>query len=153
MDIDKRIEELKLELPKPPSVGGHYHMTVLEGDLLYVSGHVSTNADGSFFAGKLGDTLTTEQGYEAAKRVALNMLATLKSELGSLDRVVKLVKAFGMVNSAYDFIEQPKVMNGFSETIASVFGQENGKGARSAVGMMLPNNVAVEVEAIFKVKI
>jgi len=109
--------------------------------------------DGRAITGKLGADLTTEQGYEAARVVGLNMLANIRSVIGSLDRVERVVKVLGMVNATPDFNETPKVINGFSDLFVEVFGAERGRGARSAVGMvMLPNQIAVEVEMVLQVR-
>ncbi len=107
--------------------------------------------DGSLIKGVVGRELDTQEGYDAARQAGLTMLATLNAGLGSLNSINRLIKVLGMVNSAADFQEHPQVINGFSDLMAEVFGQENGIGARSAVGMVLPGNIAVEVEAIFEV--
>ncbi|HXY34248.1 MAG TPA: RidA family protein, partial [Planctomycetaceae bacterium] len=108
--------------------------------------------DGTMIRGKVGGDLTLAQGYDAARLVGLNTLGSVRAALGSLDGVVRLVKVLGMVNCTATFGDQPKVINGFSELMVQVFGDKNGKGARSAVGMgSLPNNIAVEIESIFEV--
>jgi enamine deaminase RidA (YjgF/YER057c/UK114 family) len=151
MDADKRIQELHLSLPplsKPMAV---YKPTVQVGNMLYVSGQVPVQNDGSLIKGKVGAELTLEQGQQAARQVGLTMLATIKNSLGSLNKIKRLVKTLGMVNSSPTFYDIPKVINGFSELMKEVYGEDNGVGARSAVGMVsLPSNVAVEVEAIFE---
>src|SRR5207249_5438689 len=123
------------------------------GNLLFVSGHGPAKLDDkSPVAGKVGGELTTEQGKEAARLVGLNILATVRNALGSLDKVKRLIKTLGMVNCTAEFKEQPQVINGFSELMADVFGEEGGVGARSAVGMgSLPANIPVEIECIFEV--
>jgi enamine deaminase RidA (YjgF/YER057c/UK114 family) len=128
-------------------------MTVQEGKLLYVSGHGPAKIDDkSPVVGKVGDELTLEKGKEAARLVGLNILSTVRHALGSLDKVKRLVKTLGMVNCTADFKEQPQVINGFSELMAEVLGDDAGVGARSAVGMgSLPGNIPVEVECIFEV--
>ena len=103
--------------------------------------------------GRVGQDLTLEQGYESARSVGLNVLSTVRSALGSLNKVVRLLRVLGMVNCTPDFLQHPQVINGFSELMVEVFGEERGKGARSAVGMAgLPGNMAVEIEAIFQVR-
>jgi enamine deaminase RidA (YjgF/YER057c/UK114 family) len=152
MDADKRLQELHLVLPTPPKPMAVYKPVVQAGGMLYVSGHVPLQADGSLIKGKVGQELNLEQGKQAARQVGLAMLATLKTHLGSLNKIKRLVKTLGMVNCTPTFVEVPQVVNGFSELMKEVFGEEQGVGARSAVGMVsLPSNVAVEVEAIFEV--
>lgn len=152
MDADKRVQELHLVLPTPPKPMAVYKPVVQAGNLLYVSGHVPLQADGTLIKGKVGADLTPEQGKQAARQVGLAMLATLKAHLGSLNKIKRLVKTLGMVNTTLFFADIPQVVNGFSELMKEVFGEDAGVGARSAVGMAcLPSNVAVEVEAIFEV--
>jgi enamine deaminase RidA (YjgF/YER057c/UK114 family) len=150
---ETRVQELHLTLPKPAKPVAKYKMTVQEGKLLYVSGHGPAKIDDkSPIVGKVGDDLTLEKGKEAARLVGLNILSTVKHALGSLDKIKRLVKTLGMVNCTTDFKEQPQVINGFSELMAEVFGDDAGVGARSAVGMgSLPGNIPVEVECIFEV--
>ena len=150
---ETRIQELHLTLPPAPKPVAKYKTAVLIGTILYVSGHGPAKIDAkSPVAGKVGGELTTEQGKEAARLVGLNILATVRSTLGSLDKVKRLVKTFGMVNCTPDFKEQPQVINGFSELMAEVFGEDAGVGARSAVGHnALPANIPVEIECIFEV--
>lgn len=151
MDAEKRLQELHLTLPpvgKPMAV---YKPTVTVGNMLYVSGQVPIQNDGSLIKGRVGKDLTLEQGQQAARQVALTMLSTIKFNLGSLNKIKRLVKTLGMVNSEPMFYDHPKVINGFSELMKEVFGEDHGVGARSAVGVAaLPSNVAVEVEAIFE---
>ena len=152
MGAEARLSELKLELPPAPKPVATYVTAVRHGDSLYVSGHGPLRSDGTMHTGKVGADLDLEQGKAAARQTGLAILATVRSHLGSLDRVVRLVKVLGMVNCTTDFGDQPKVINGFSDLMVEVFG-EPGKGARSAVGMgSLPGHIAVEVEAIFLVK-
>ena len=152
MGDEARLAELKLELPPPPKPVATYVTAVRQGDLLYVSGHGPLRPDGSMHTGKLGADLDVAAGQAAAKQTGLAILATVRSHLGTLDRVVRLVKVLGMVNCTPDFADQPKVINGFSDLMVEVFG-EPGKGARSAVGMgALPGGIAVEIEAIFQVR-
>ena len=151
MSAEARIKELKLELPPAPKPVAVYRPLVIVGNMAYVSGHGPLKADKSLIVGRVGADLTLDQGKAAARQVGLAILATLRDQLGSLDRVKRLVKVLGMVNSAPDFLDHPKVINGCSELFAEVWGPENGMGARSAVGMgPLPGNIAVEVEAIFE---
>ncbi len=152
MSAEDRIQELKLQLPEAPKPGGVYTPAVQVGDMLYVSGHGPVQMDGTLMTGRVGKDLSEEQGQQAARQVGLTILATLKSHLGSLDRIERVVKVLGMVNAAPDFQRHPNVINGFSQLMVDVFG-ENGRGARSAVGMgSLPGNIPVEVEAIFQLK-
>lgn len=145
-----RLQELHITLPPPPKPMAKYKPAVLVGNMLYVSGHGPS--DGKPMAGKLGADLSTEQGKEVARRVGLNILATVKNTIGSLDKVKRLVKTLGMVNSTADFKDQPAVINGFSDLMAEVFGDDAGVGARSAVGFVaLPNQIPVEIECIFEV--
>ena len=152
MSADTRIAELNLELPPAPSPAGTYTPVVAVGNMLYVSGHGPVLADGSMITGKVGAELTEEQGVQAARQVGLTILATLKAQLDSLDRVERLVKVLGMVNAAPDFRTHPTVINGFSDLMVDVFG-DSGRAARSAVGMeSLPGNISVEIEAILQLK-
>ena len=150
---EARLQELKLTLPPPPRPVAKYRPALLQGNLLYVSGHGPAKVDASSpVAGRVGADLTPEQGKEAARLVGLNILSTVKNTLGSLDRVKRLIKTLGMVNSTADFRDHPQVINGFSELMAQVFGDEAGVGARSAVGMgSLPGNIPVEIECVFEV--
>lgn len=152
MNADARISELKLQLPPAPKPAGVYSPTVQAGNILYVSGHGPNLPDGGMICGKVGDDLTEEQGKQAARQVGLTILATLKSQLGSLNRVERILKVLGMVNATSDFQRHPQVINGFSELMVEVFG-ENGRAARSAVGMgSLPGNIAVEIECIVQIQ-
>jgi enamine deaminase RidA (YjgF/YER057c/UK114 family) len=149
-DIDLRIIELGLILPPAPKPAGLYKPVLVVDKFLYVSGQGPVNSDGSLMKGKLGADLDTDEGKLAARQVGLTMLSTIKTHFGDLKRIKRLVKVLGMVNSAPSFEKQPQVINGFSELMAEVFGSENGIGVRSAVGMILPSNIPVEVEAIFE---
>ncbi|HEA31170.1 MAG TPA: RidA family protein [Leeuwenhoekiella sp.] len=151
MNIEERIKELNLELPPAPPLGGVYKPVMQVDKMLYISGQGPVKNDASLITGKLGADLNTEEGYQAAKQVGLTMLATIKAQIGDLGKIKRIVKTLGMVNSQPDFYEQPKVINGFSELMVELLGEDNGKGARSAVGMILPGNIAVEVEAIFEI--
>ena len=150
---EKRIQELHLTLPSVPKPVAKYKTAVQVGSLLYVSGHGPAKIDGqSPVVGRVGADLTLEQGKEAARSVGLAILSTTRNALGSLDRVKRLVKTLGMVNSTPEFKDHPQVINGFSELMADVFGEDAGVGTRSAVGMSgLPGNIPVEVECIFEV--
>lgn len=152
MTPEQRLEELNIQLPDAPQPVAIYRPAVQVGNLLFVSGHGPNRADGTQITGKVGVELTAEEAKEAARVTGLCILSTVRSTLGSLDRVVRVVKVLGMVNATPEFGEQPQVINGFSELMMEVFG-EPGKGARSAVGMgSLPGNIPVEVEAIFEVE-
>ena len=151
---ETRIQELHLTLPTPPKPVAKYKTAVRVGNMLYVSGHGPARLDAkSPVAGRIGGDLTAEQGKESAKLVGLNILSTVQNTLGSLNKVKRLVKTLGMVNCTADFKDQPQVINGFSELMAEVFGEDAGVGARSAVGMgSLPANIPVEIECIFEVE-
>lgn len=152
IDAEARLKELNLELPSAPAPVANYVSAVRTGNLLYLAGAGPKKPDGSLVAGRLGEDLSIEQGYEAARLVGLVHLAALRAELGSLNRVKRVVKVLGMVNSAPSFVDQPRVINGYSDLIVEVFG-EAGKHARSAVGMaVLPSNIPVEVEMIAEVE-
>jgi enamine deaminase RidA (YjgF/YER057c/UK114 family) len=149
---ETRIQELHLTLPPAPKPVAVYKPAVQLGNVLYISGHGPLLPDGKYILGKVGAELNLEQGQQAARQVGLAILSTVRATLGSLDKVKRLVKTLGMVNCPADFKDHPKVINGFSELMADVFGKDNGIGARSAVGMgSLPNNMAVEIECIFEV--
>jgi len=150
---EKRLQEKHLKLPTAPKPMAKYKPAVLAGNMLYVSGHGPAKiTDKTPMSGKVGDALNTEQGKECARAVGLNILATVKATLGSLDKVKRLIKTLGMVNCTADYKEQPQVINGFSELMAEIFGEDAGVGARSAVGMgSLPNNIPVEIECILEV--
>jgi len=151
MPVEAKLKELGLELPPPPRPAANYVGAVQSGRLLFVSGHGPTK-DGQFICrGKVGKDLGVEQGYEAARLVALNCLASAKTVLGDLERIRRVVKILGMVNCTEDFGEHPQVINGASNLLVQLFG-EAGRHARSAVGMQsLPFGIAVEIEMIFEV--
>jgi len=153
MTAEARIKELGLSLPQPPRPGGNYVPGVRVGNLLYLSGHGPSRVDGVPAArGKVGRDLSVEEAYKVARDVGINLLGTARSLLGSLDKVKRVVKVLGMVNSAEGFGDQPKVINGFSDLMVEVFG-ENGRHARSAVGMAeLPSSIPVEIEMILEVE-
>jgi enamine deaminase RidA (YjgF/YER057c/UK114 family) len=145
-----KIKELGLELPPAPKPMGVYKPVLIIGNFLYVSGQGPLKSDGSLIKGRVGNDLDLEQGKKAARQVGLAMLSTIKANIGDLNKIKRLVKTLGMVNSSPDFDQHPAVINGFSELMSEVFGEENGIGVRSAVGMFLPNNIAVEIEAMFE---
>ncbi len=150
LSVEKRIEELKLELPPAPKPIAVYKPLVVVDRMAYVSGHGPLKPDKTLMTGRLGDDRNVEQGKAAARQVGLAILATLK-EHGVLNRIKRVVKVLGMVNATPDFKEHPAVINGCSELFAEIWGPENGIGARSAVGMgSLPGDIAVEIEAIFE---
>jgi len=141
----------KLQLPPAPKPAGVYQPVVISGKMAYVSGHGPLRTDGTLIEGKVGVDLDQQAGYDAARQTGLAILATLKSALGSLDKVQRVVKVLGMVNCPAEFQQHPAVINGCSELFAEVWGPDAGVGARSAVGMgSLPSNIAVEIEAIFE---
>jgi len=151
-DPEARLVELGITLPEPPSPVANYVNGVRAGNLIFLAGKGPKRADGSELHGKLGVDVTIEEGYEGARITAINQLAVLKEMLGKLDRVVRVVKVLGMVNSAPSFVEQPAVINGFSDLIVEVFG-ERGRHARAAVGVAsLPRGQAVEIEMIVEVR-
>jgi enamine deaminase RidA (YjgF/YER057c/UK114 family) len=151
MRVEDKLKELGLELPPTPRPAANYVGAVRSGNLLFVSGHGPTK-DGKFtYIGKIGKDLGVEEGYEAARLVALNCLASAKSVIGDLDHITRVVKILGLVNCTEDFGEQPKVINGASDLLVQLFG-ESGRHARSAVGMQaLPFGIAVEIEMILEV--
>ncbi len=150
---DARIQELNLTLPPAPKPVAKYVTALQVGNMLFVSGHGPLQPDKTLMSGRVGDDLTLEQGKEAARVVGLAMLATLRDKLGTLDKIKRIVKTLGMVNCTADFKDHPQVINGFSELMAEVFGEEAGVGTRSAVGMgSLPSNIPVEVECQFELE-
>ncbi|MBI4337335.1 MAG: RidA family protein [Chloroflexi bacterium] len=151
MTPEQKLKEMGLTLPPAPKPAATYVTAVRSGNMLYTSGHVALRADGTRIEGKLGKDLTVEQGYEAAKATGLNLLATLKSVLGDLDRIKQVVRVVGMVNAAPDFTSHPQVVNGCSDLFGQVLG-ERGKHVRTAVGVgSLPFNVAVEIDVVVEV--
>ena len=151
---ESRFAALGLELPPPPPPGGVYQPVVIAGSLAYVSGHGPLRPDGSLMTGRLGADLTIDQGRDAARQVGLTILATLRAQLGSLDKVNRVVKLLGCVNSTLEFTDQHLVINGASDLLHNIFGkQTDGYHARSALGFAaLPTNAAVEIEAIFEIQ-
>lgn len=150
--IEEKLKELGYELPALPASKGIYKRCLLNGKNLYLSGHISVNADGSSITGKLGKDLNEEQGKIAARQCGLAILASIKAELGDLGKIKRVMKVLGMVNAIPEYEKHPIVINGCSELFVQLWGEDNGKGVRSAVGMgSLPNNVAVEIEAMFEI--
>jgi enamine deaminase RidA (YjgF/YER057c/UK114 family) len=154
MSAEARLKEKNIALPAQATPMANYVSVVRTGNLLFLAGHGPVRqADGSYARGKLGKDLSVEQGYQVAREVGLNLLATTRNALGSLDRVKRVVKVLGMVRSAEGFGDQPKVINGFSDLMVEVFGESIGKHARSAVGMAeLPVGIPVEIEMILEVE-
>ena len=151
--IEEKLAQLGLSLPVIPPSKGIYKSCLSVGNLLYLSGHVSVNTDGSYITGKLGRDLDETQGQVAARQCGLAMLVSIKNHLGDLDRIKRVVKLLGMVNATPDYEKHPVVINGCSELFVQLWGDDLGKGVRSVVGMgSLPANVAVEIEAIFELK-
>jgi enamine deaminase RidA (YjgF/YER057c/UK114 family) len=153
MSAEEKLVELKLELPPAAKPAGVYKPVVIVGKMAYVSGHGPLKSDGSLIVGRIGDGVDQQYGYDAARQTGLAILATLRANLGSLNRVKRVIKTLGMVNCAASFDKHPAVINGASELWRDVFGADNGVGARSAVGMgSLPGNITVEIEAIFEIE-
>ena len=151
-DPEARIKELGIQLIKPTPPIANYVKAVRVGNLVYLSGQGPDKPEGGAVTGKVGSDLTLEQGKDAARLTGISLLSTLKGEIGDLNKVKRIVKVLGMVNCVPTFDKQPAVINGFSDLMVEVFG-ENGKHARSAVGMSsLPNNIAVEIEMIVELK-
>lgn len=151
-DPEARLAELGIELPTPPSPVANYVNGVRTGNLIFLAGKGPKYPDGRELQGKLGDTVSIKEGYDGARMTAINQMAVLKAMLGDLNKVVRVVKVLGMVNSAPDFVEQPAVINGFSDLIVEVFG-DRGRHARAAVGMAtLPRGQSVEIEMIVEVR-
>jgi enamine deaminase RidA (YjgF/YER057c/UK114 family) len=149
--IEVRLTELGYTLPPPPPPAGNYLPASRSGNLMWLAGVGSRRADGSRITGKLGADLTTKEGYEAARWCALNLLTRMKAELGDLDRVSRILKVVGMVNSAPDFTEQAQVVDGASDLFVELFG-DRGRHSRSAPGMgALPGDTAVIVECVIEV--
>lgn len=151
LTADMRFEKLGLKLPPAPTPLGVYKPCLIDGKHLYLSGHGTVQEDKSLIIGRIGKDMDMEQGKLAARQVGLAMLATIKANLGSLDKVKRVIKVLGMVNCTPDFERHPYVINGCSELFAEVWGAENGVGVRSAVGFgSLPDNIPVEIEAMFE---
>lgn len=151
MSAEQKLNELGLTLPQPPKPVANYVPAVKTGNLLFVSGHGPYNDGKTKISGKVGRELTIEEGYQTARNVALNCLASVKDTVGDLNKVKRVVKLLGMVNCTEDFKDSPKVINGCSDLLVTIFG-EAGRHARSAVGMQaLPNQIPVEIEMILEI--
>ena len=151
MSIEDKLKELGIELQTPPSPVANYIPVQQTGNLIYLSGQGPRDEEGNFITGKVGSDISAEQAYDLSRNTAVNLISAMKSYLGSLERVEKIVKVFGMVNATSDFTDHPKVINGWSVFLVEVF-EDKGRHARSAVGMgSLPNNMAVEIEIIVEV--
>ena len=152
MKIEKRLEELGIELPDPAIPVANYVTTVQTGNLVFTSGHGPGTGEGKIYKSQLGTDATIEEGYESARQVGLGLISTLKHALDDLDRIKRVVKVVGFVNSSADFTDQPAVVNGVSDLLVEVFG-DKGKHARSAVGMVqLPGGIPVEVEMVVEIE-
>ncbi len=150
---DENFAQTGLNLPPAPSPLGVYKPYLIDGKYLYVSGHGPVNDDKSLIIGRIGDTINMEDGKLAARQVGLTILSTIKTNLGSLNKVKRVIKVLGMVNCTPDFEKHPFIINGCSELFAQVWGTENGIGVRSAVGFgSLPDNIPVEIEALFELE-
>lgn len=148
---DENFAALGLNLPPAPKPLGVYKAFLIDGKHAFVSGHGTVKDDGTLIIGRIGDSMTPEEGKLAAQQVGLAILATLKSNLGSLNKIKRVIKVLGMVNCTSDFEKHPFIINGCSELFAKVWGEDNGIGVRSAVGMgSLPDNIPVEIEALFE---
>ncbi|SBW02266.1 RidA family protein [uncultured Dysgonomonas sp.] len=150
-NADEQFGKLGLTLPPAPAPKGVYKPCIIDGKYLYLSGHGPVQDDKSLIIGRIGRELSQEEGKLAARQVGLTMLSTIKTNLGSLNKVRRVIKVLGMVNCTPDFEHHPYIINGCSELFASVWGEENGVGTRSAVGFgSLPDNIPVEIEALFE---
>lgn len=148
---EERLARLGLTLPPAPKPMGVYKPCLIDGNHLYLSGHGPVQDDQTLIKGRIGKDMDEERGKLAAKQVGLTMLATIRAQIGSLDNIKRVIKVLGMVNCIPEFEKQPYVINGCSELFAAIWGEENGVGVRSAVGMgSLPGNIPVEIEAIFE---
>lgn len=153
MSADAKLTELGIELPPAPKPVGVYKPALIVGDMCYMSGHGPLKSDGTLIKGRVGGDMDQQAGYDAARQTCLAMLATLKSHLGSLDKIERVVKVLGLVRCTDEFDQQPAVINGCSELLRDVFGEDAGVGTRSALGTnALPGGIAVEIEAIFQLK-
>lgn len=151
-DVEAKLKQLRITLPTPPNPVANYVNAVRSGNLIFLAGAGPRKEDGSYITGKLGKDFSIDQGYQAARLVAIDQLAVLKAEVGDLNKITRIVKILGMVNSDPTFTDQPRVINGFSDLMVEVFG-DRGKHARSAVGMAsLPFGIPVEVEMVVEVQ-
>ena len=154
MTPSEKLSELAIDLPAPPAAAGLYKPVLVDGGLLYFSGHLPKKNDGTMITGKVGAYLSVEEGKAAARQVGLNILASVNQALGSLDQVNSVIKLMGMVNSTEDFTQHPLVINGCSELFKEIWGDEKGIGVRSAFGVSgLPAGVPVEIEGILSLKV
>lgn len=153
MSADEKFKQLASEAPPPAKPAGVYKPVLVVGNLVYISGHGPLMPDGSWLQGRVGSEVDQAAGYKAARQTGLSILSSLQDALGSLDRIKRVIKTLGMVNAAPDFENHPAVVNGCSELFREIWGEDNGVGARSAVGMgSLPSNISIEIEAIFELK-
>ena len=153
VDADQKLIDLGIELPTPGKSLAIFKRIVIVDKMAYLSGHISIDENGAIMKGKVGRDVNVESAAKAARRCGISLLATLKQELGSLNKVKRLVKTTGMVNCTDDFTQQPEVINGCSQLMVDVFGDDYGKGARAAVGMSsLPRGAICEIEMIFQLK-
>ncbi|MEP7107355.1 MAG: RidA family protein [Ferruginibacter sp.] len=153
MTPDEKFTALNLTLPPAPKPIGVYKPCLIDGKHCYVSGHGTVKEDGTLIIGRIGAGMSMEEGKQAAQQVGLAILATLKQNLGSFNKIKRVIKVLGMVNCTPDFERHPYVINGCSELFAKVWGEDNGIGVRSAVGMgSLPENIPVEIEALFELE-
>ncbi|PZX59955.1 RidA family protein [Hydrotalea sandarakina] len=151
MTPEENFARLQLTLPPPPEPLGVYKPFLVDGNYVYVSGHGPLISKGNFIIGRIGEQLTAEEGKAAARQVGLAILATLRANLGSLNKIERVIKILGMVNATNQFHQHPYIINGCSELFAEIWGNDAGIGVRSAVGMAnLPDNIPVEIEAMFK---
>ena len=148
---DERFEALGLSLPPAPKPVGIYKPCVVDGKLLYLSGHGPLQDDGSLIKGRVGRDMDAEQGKGAARQVGLAMLATIRAYTGSFNKVKRVIKVLGMVNCTHEFEKHPAIINGCSELFAAVWGEDDGVGTRTSIGLgSLPDNIPVEIEALFE---
>lgn len=153
MNYEEKLSTLGIKLPPAPVAAGLYKPMLIVDDLVYLSGHLPILEDGTILVGEVGKDCTVEEGGEAARQVGLNMLATLRDGLGSLDRIARVVKLLGMVNAGNEFTQHPQVINGCSELLKDVLGNDCGVGTRSAFGVSgLPAGAMVEIEGVFQIK-
>ena len=153
INADHNFEQLNIQLPSAPKPIGVYKPFLIVGNQIFVSGHGPMQSNGNFIIGRVGLDMTVDEAKQAAQQVGLAILATLKANLGSFNRIKRVIKVFGMVNVSADFERHPYVINGCSELFAHVWGEENGVGVRSAVGVSsLPDNIPVEIEAVFELR-
>ena len=152
MDVELRLSELGLALPPPPSPVAAYLLSRRSGGVLFLSGTTCYTEDGLLYKGRLGDELTIDQGYAAARQTLLNLLSVVKAEIGNLDNVDYIIKLNGFVNSSPGFFQQPEVINGASDLLVQIYG-DRGKHARTSIGVIsLPDNIPVEIEMILQIK-